>query len=127
MTQALPKFPNFDSFVCIGDRRTVEVGPFTIAAVVHHDTETRPTDFDCYFPEQVESWNRDEWSFVGVVLSVFVDDVCVSEHAASLWGIDCNVPGSDNDYLSECADDLLLEALEAARVASRKIAAAIAV
>jgi hypothetical protein len=111
MTQALPKFPKFDSFVCRGDRRTVEVGPFTIAAVVHaaYDTET-----------------RHKWSLVGVVLSVFVDDVCVSEHAASLWGIDCNVSGSDNDYLSECADDLLPEALEAARVASRKIAAAIA-
>jgi hypothetical protein len=124
--QTYPKFPKFDSFVCSGDRRTVNVGPFTVAAVIHYDTETRPTDFDCYLPEQVEAWNRDEWAFVGVVLSVFVDDVCIVEHAASLWGIDCNFPGSDNDYISECADDLLPEAIAEAEKASRKIAAAIA-
>lgn len=124
--QTLPKFPKFDLFVCAGDRRTVDVGPFTIAAVVHHDPDMRPTDFDCYSPKDIDAWNRGEWSFVGIVLSAFVGDVCVAEYAASLWGIDCNYPGSDNDYLSGCADDLLSEALDAARIASQKVAAAIA-
>jgi len=39
----------------------------------------------------------------------------MDDHAASLWGIEANYPDSDNAYLTEVANGLLPEALEAAK------------
>ena len=41
-------------------------------------------------------------------------------HAASLWGVEANYPGSDNAYLAEVAEKLLPEALDAGRAAARR-------
>ena len=111
---ALPTFPAFDRFACIGDSVALDVGPYTVRASLEWDGTTRPEDSDCYTPEVIEAWRRDEWCFVGVVLSVWADDILLDKHAASLWGIECNFPGTNNSYLSEVADDLLPEALDAA-------------
>ena len=113
-------FPAFPAHTCPGDVREVQSGPYTIRATVHEDTITAPSDFDCYAPDHVKAWERGDWCYVGVVLSVWVDDICLDDHAASLWGIECNF-GTDNLYLSECADDLLPEALEAAERAGRQL------
>jgi len=91
--QFLPMFPAFSVHVMPGDFKAIEWEGFTIRATIH------------------------------LVLSVWVDDICLDDHAASLWGIDCNYPGADNLYLSECADDLLGEALGAARTARVKLLA----
>ncbi len=53
-------------------------------------------------------WKNGDWIYVGVVLSVWVDDVCLDKHAASLWGVDANF-GGDNSYLTEVANELLEE------------------
>jgi hypothetical protein len=83
---------------------------------VHFDPDAKPTDYDCYSRGQVEAWERDEWRYVGVVLSVSVGDTEIEPHAVSLWGIECNFPGSDkNAHLTACANDLLDEALTEAR------------
>ena len=118
LTQSFKPFP---AYTCSGDVRTVEHGPFTIRATVHDDTDTTPDDFDCYSPESIAAWRAGDWCYVGIVLSVWLDDICIDDHAASLWGITCNVPTDDNSYLSECANDLLPEALEAAERARRKL------
>lgn len=110
----LPLFPAFPLHTCPGDFRDVQHGPFTIRATIHYDGHTRPDDYECYSPEIIAAWRRDEWRYVGVVLSVHLDDLELDARAASLWGVDCNFPGGDNLYLSECADDLLPEALERA-------------
>lgn len=112
--QTLPNFPNFDSFAIVGDTRSIDIGPFTIRATIAADYDTRPTDFDCYEKEAIKAWNNDEWSFVGIVLSVWIDDVCLDKHAASIWGVDCNYPNSDNRHISEIADDCLPEAIATA-------------
>lgn len=83
------------------------------------------------FDEQMEqakavmkAWEDDDWWYCGIVLSVtkFVDiegrvpeEVKIADHAASLWGIECNYPGSDNSYLTEVANELLEEALDHAK------------
>lgn len=59
----------------------------------------------------MKAWCNDEWFWCGIVLSVEKNGVVLAEHAASLWGIDCNYPGSDNSYLMEVANDLLKEAV----------------
>jgi hypothetical protein len=63
----------------------------------------------------LKAWCNDEWHYVGVRLAVFRAGVPLASHAASLWGIEANYPGSDNAYLQEVANELLPEALDVAR------------
>lgn len=72
----------------------------------------------------LQAWCDDEWHYCGVVLSVSRAGVTLDDHAASLWSIETNYPGSDNSYLSEVADELLPEALDVARAVLAKIKAA---
>lgn len=66
----------------------------------------------------MRAWCNDEWYYCGVVLSVAKNGYTLDEHAASLWGIELNYPGSENnDYLTEVANDLLGEALKVGREA----------
>ena len=107
----------FDKFVCVGDSITTEEAGMTIRARIEFDSDTRADDFgeDCYTPEQIEAWKNDEWFFCGVVLSVSVDGIEIDDHAASLWGVDCNFPSCDNSYLLTVANELLPDALDQAR------------
>ena len=74
----------------------------------------------------MKAWERGEWSFVGIVLSVYVDGFRLDSHAASLWAIDCNFPGGDNAYLQEIANDLLPEALARAETIRASLLAKLA-
>lgn len=127
----------FDKFVCVDESITCEVDGFTVVARIEHDCHASIDDTDC-FPEEYReeifgedtpenrahfetaltarrAWERDEWHYCGVVLSVSRDGVELDGHAASLWGIERNYPGSDNSYLLEVANELLPEALNVAR------------
>jgi hypothetical protein len=107
-------FPQFDNYVCHGDTITWSKEGFDFVARVEHDQDTKPTDCDCYDEADIDRWNNDEWFYCGLVVSVSRNGVELSEHAASLWGIDCNF-GKDNSYLSEVAQELESEALDVAR------------
>jgi len=72
----------------------------------------------------MEAWRKGDWFYCGIVLSVSLEGVTLTEHAASLWGVEANYPGSDNGYLSEVACDLLPEALDAARAVLARLRAA---
>lgn len=63
----------------------------------------------------MEAWRNDEWFYCGVILSVSVAGVSLLDHAASLWGVESNYPDTDNSYLTETANELLAEAIDAAR------------
>ena len=76
------------------------------------------------------AWENDAWFYCGVVLSVsrpiMIDgctqtEVVISDHAASLWGVECNCSARKNEYLTEVANELLDEALEHARECLRQI------
>jgi len=112
--------PKFDRYVCIGDTVSWSVDGFDIVARVEHDSDTKPTDFDCYDDDQIEAWRNDEWFFGGVVLSVSRNGVDLADHGASLWGIDCN-SGENNDHLSEVCEELQGEAIETARCEQARI------
>jgi len=135
----------FDSFVCIGDAITCEVDGYTVTACIAHDETPDAPDprQDGFWPslypndagfigagngwrdrfdmaqaraERVmAAWKNDEWFYCGVILSVAFDGLTLDRFAASLWGIEANYPDSDNAYLSEVANELLFEALEAAK------------
>lgn len=120
------QFPAFPEYVVPGDYRRIKCGPFTIQAAIVPDNDTRATDFDCYTPKQLEAWKRGNWQLYGMILSVWVDDYRLDSHAASLWGIDCNFPGSDNAHLQEIANDLLPEALKRAETIRASLLAKLA-
>ena len=122
------KFPQFSSHVCVGDTIKWEKDGFDFAARIAYDEDTSINDFDCYTEKAKKAWLDDDWFFVGVILSVSKNDVELSDHAASLWGIDCNFPSrrkNPNYYLSEVAQDLESEALEEAHRMQNKIVAAL--
>lgn len=108
-------FPQFPAYACEGDRIEWTREGFDLCARLVYDTDTKPTDFDCYDTADIERWRADEWFYVGVVLSVSRNGVELSDHAASLWGIDCNFSDTSNDYLSEVAQELEAEALDTDR------------
>lgn len=70
-------------------------------------------------------WRKGEWFYCGVVLSVSLEGVELAPHAASLWGLEANYPGSENEALTRAANTLIPEALaEAGRVLTRLAALA---
>jgi hypothetical protein len=108
--------PHFHSFACSGD--SVSWTPkknnphgLTITARLEHDTDTKPSDNGCYSVQKVKDWENDKWSFVGVVLSVHKDGVTLDDHAASLWGIECNYNARSNLYFARVCKELESEAL----------------
>lgn len=115
------KFPQFPAYACEGDRIEWTREGFDLCARLVYDTDTKPTDFDCYDTADIERWRADEWFYVGVVLSVSRSGVELSDHAASLWGIDCNFSDTSNAYLSEVAQELEAEALDTARAEVARI------
>lgn len=114
-----PKFQQFDSYAIVGDSITWQAQGFEITALLEFDGVTRP-DSECYSRKQIAAWRTDDWFYVGVVLSVSKNGVDLDNHAASLWGIECNFKcrmKNPNAYLAKCALDMQDEAIECARVA----------
>ena len=133
---------NFNHFVCPGDSITTEHQGFTLTATIIHDQDSGINDDDCHNPDQSvtgcndeqfkhllaarESYFRDEWWYCGIVISVSKNGVDISDHAGSLWGIEANYPNSDNSYLTDTANDMLDEAVEAAKTELARIRLAVA-
>ena len=145
----------FQSFVCEGDSISCEVAGFEIIARIVRDDCPDPPDErqDGFWPSLykdapgfigpgpnhrqrfaeaqakaeavMEAWRKDEWFYCGIVLSVALEGVTLDAHAASLWGIEANYPDGDNAYLTEVAQELLPEALDAGRAAARRLCAAL--
>ncbi|MEL8055193.1 MAG: hypothetical protein AAGK66_03485 [Pseudomonadota bacterium] len=133
----------FQSFVCEGDSISCEVAGFeVIARIVRDDCPDAPDERqDGFWPSLykdapgfigpgnnfrqrfakaqaraeavMEAWRQDEWFYCGIVLSVSFEGVELESHASSLWGIEANYPDSDNAYLTDVANELLPEALDA--------------
>jgi hypothetical protein len=136
----------FDDYVCIGDSITCTVDGYTITARIAHDeTPDAPEERqDGFWPslykddagfigagngwrdrfdaaqakaeKVMAAWKNDEWFYCGVILAVTIGEVELTDHAASLWGIEANYPESDNAYLSEVANELLIEAIAEAKI-----------
>lgn len=116
----------FNDYIIVGDY--VEYTPaennprgFTIRATVVEDTDCTPFDYDYYTEENINQWERDNWFFCGVILSVYKAGVCLSTNAASLWGVECNFPNASNSYLSDIVKELETEALQEAEAVLQKL------
>lgn len=113
----------FDHFACEGDTCTVERNGYVVTATLVADTISTPTDCDCYSEEQIKAWRRDEWCFVGVVMSATYNGVSLGSHLASLWGVEANFPDSDNSYLGEVAEEMMPEVLAEAEASRHALIA----
>jgi len=142
----------FQTYVCLGDSISVDIGEYTVTArIAHDDTVDKPGDRDCGFWPSLDpnaagyigdgngwrkrfeqqakaesimaAWKNDEWFYCGIILSVKIYGIELTDHAASLWGIEANYPDSDNGYLSEVANELLGEALDAAKLERARLCA----
>lgn len=139
----------FDTYACDGDTITCAVEGFDITATIHHDdcSDTPDERDDGFWPskdenaagyvlpenfdtEQVkaehvmEAWKNDEWWYVGITVTVRKNGVeLTNEFEHAVWGIECNYPDGDNSYLMETANELIGEALEAAKTTIAKLCA----
>jgi len=143
----------FQPFVCVGDSIACEVSGFEIVArIIRDDCGDRPDQRqDGFWPSLykdapgfigpgpnhrqrfaeaqakaeavMDGWRKGDWFYCGIVLSVSVEDVDLTRTAAALFGIEANYPGTDNSYLRDVANELLPEAVAAARETLARIAA----
>lgn len=111
------KVPQFDSYALEGDCIKWSAEGFDITARLEYDTQCTPMQFECYSPIKIKQWKNNEWFYVGVVLAVSFNGVELDDHAASLWGVDCNYNKTSNKYLATVARDMQSEALDVARKA----------
>jgi hypothetical protein len=66
----------------------------------------------------MQAWLKDEWDYCGVIVQVECNGVKLTEpYLHALWGVERNYPlgKRTNTYLTQVANELLPEALEAAR------------
>ena len=136
----------FQNYACLGDSISVDIDDYTVTArIAHDDTGDKPNERDCgfwpsldpnvagfigagnrwrkRFDEQqakaesvMAAWLNDDWFYCGIILSVTIGETELTDHAASLWGIEANYPDSKNAYLFQVANELLPEALDAAKI-----------
>jgi hypothetical protein len=116
------EIPKFSKYASPGDSVTWVRGIYDMRAVLHDDPDTKPTDFECYSDDQIAAWAQDEWFYVGVVVTASLAGTELG--SASVWGVDCNFPDSNNDYLSEVAAELQDEAIAEADKQREAISAA---
>jgi hypothetical protein len=116
----------FGAFVCDGDTIETTAKEIKYVARIVHDQDSHIDDDDihnvnqevtgCNDEQQAKllearaAWFKDEWFYCGVVISASKAGISIDRHAASLWSIDANYPGSDNSYLTDVANELLEEA-----------------
>lgn len=120
----------FDRYACENDTITCNVDGFDVTARIVRDDNYSIDDDDSHNPDTNvtgcnraqqakllkarQAWKNDEWFYCGIVISVSRSEIVLSDHASSLWGIECNYPEGDNSYLSDVANELLPEAVETA-------------
>lgn len=97
-----------------------------------------PTEYDyvpqeCYDSEDIGAWCREEWIYVGTIVTPVYQDTAIPEAAASLWGTEWGshwnadkrrcvdhalAPSSEGGYdlPGECMDNLKGDALDDAMI-----------
>lgn len=139
----------FGKYVCAGESITVQIGKLTATATLYLDEisdapdqmqdgfwpSSDPNAAGYVLPEDFEkesarakkvmsAWLKDEWAYFGVVVTIEKAGVqIIGKYEHALWGIEGNYPDSDNSYLLEVANELLPEALEAARAKLKALCA----
>lgn len=108
----------------IDSRSIGKVDGFYITATLIPD-DTSPYDSDCYDEEQIKSYMRDEWSYVGTIVTASLAGVPLG--SSSLWGSEYGLmpgvkgwisplDGDGEDFINGYGPGLISEAIENAKV-----------
>lgn len=103
--------PKFENYICVGDTIKWGEGRYSFVAVILEDDVTEVGHFDCYDKEDIERWKKGEWRYVGIVISVYVEDIRILSNAASKWGVECNFSDYGNENIVETACDLAAQCM----------------
>ena len=104
----------FDKYTCIGDCITLEKEGIIFAVSLEYDDVCKPTDFDCYSKEEIQAWERDEWSYCGIVFRAEKNGVGLGI-VESLWGIAIGDYFKDyHVFISDTVEDMVSEAVKEA-------------
>ena len=78
----------------------------TVRATLLRDDYCNAPDPESYSAAQVHAWERGEWGFWSMQLSVWIGNVCIKENAGCIGGIDCvDDEMRDDDHLNDVADN----------------------
>lgn len=66
------------------DSRVIDYQGVSVTVSLDFDHDTRSSDHDCYSPEDLAAWRRDEWCYVEVTVAL-TDCPNVFD---SLWGVE---------------------------------------
>jgi hypothetical protein len=71
----------------------------------------------------LKAWCDDEWWYCGIAVTVECNGVELTDtYDHALWGVECNYPNSKNEYLAEVANELLGDAIDAAKAKLAELA-----
>jgi hypothetical protein len=117
----------FSKLVLPDDWISITIKGIEYRAQIWQDNHYNIDDDDCHNPDQKvtgcspaqqlkllearAAYARGDWFYCGIVVSAHFGAITLDKHAASLWGIEANYPGTKNEYLNQVADELLLEAI----------------
>ena len=103
--------PKFENYICVGDTIQWDEGKYSFVAEILEDDVAKAYHFDYYSSQDVERRNNGEWCYVGIVISVFAEDIKILSNAASMWGIECNFSDCGNEDISETPYDLATQCM----------------
>lgn len=115
----------FGKFACEGDMIQCEHDGFTVIATIHSDQ-------DCETPEQrgetepavIDAWLKNRWFYCAVALTVYRNGVQLTgKYDHALWGVECNYPGDNNEYLRVVANEMLDDAIANAKNKIKQLSA----
>ena len=104
----------FDQYTCIGDCITLEKEGIIFTVSLEYDDVCKPTDYECYSEEDVKAWEREEWSYCGIVFHASKNGVDLGI-VESLWGIEIGDYFKDyHVYISGTVEEMISEAVKEA-------------
>lgn len=136
----------FKTYACDGDTIACSIDGLTCTATLYRDDDCTSPELrqDGFWPslnaedagyigkksqrtlerqtarakEILRAWREDEWFYGGLAVTVSKNGIeLIPKYNVALWGIECNLPGTDNSYLLTVANELLPEAMSQARAA----------
>lgn len=108
------------------------VDGFDITARIVPDTDTSADDYDCYTEEQIAAWRRDEWSYVGTIVTASKAGLDLGE--SSLWASEYGhvgesgtgwispLDGDGDSFVNGYGPDLIAEAIADAKAVLTELA-----
>ena len=78
------------------DHQVIDVKGVRVSVTLVPDWEVNPGDADCYTPDDKAAWLRDEWRYVGVIVTLtdhpeIGTSLCGVEYGtAPSWSVDLN-------------------------------------